>query len=86
MIVVLQIHAATQLPDADTDVLIWHGGIVHSELGAYVGHDDEGPMWVNAQGEGVEGVTYWAEMPQLQVAAAGVACVGDNPALTGGTK
>lgn len=57
-------HAVTdRMPDADTDVLIWDASSEHSQLGAYLGDDDEGPLWVNAQGEGVASVTHWAEMP-----------------------
>jgi len=59
---------AEQLPDADLDVLIFDGPDTEAQLGAYMGHDEEGdgqPIWVEAQGAGVAGVTHWAEMPKL---------------------
>lgn len=56
---------ADGLPDADTDVLIFDGLEREGQLGAYVGHDDDGPIWVDAQGEGVAGVTHWAAVPAL---------------------
>lgn len=54
------------MPDADTDVIIFDDTSPHGQLGAYVGHDEEGALWVNAQGEGVAGVVAWCEMPKLQ--------------------
>lgn len=65
--ITLQIHAvAEQLPDDDTDVLIFDRVDEEGQLGAYVGHTASGvPMWVDAQGERVGGVTHWAEMPRL---------------------
>lgn len=62
----LQVHAAAeQLPDADTDVLIFYG-VGPAELGAYIGHEEDGtPMWVDAQGCNASGVTHWAELPWL---------------------
>jgi hypothetical protein len=53
------------LPDADTDVLIFDASSPEAQLGAYVGHDDDGPIWVDAQGGGVRDVTHWAQMPRL---------------------
>lgn len=63
----LQVHAAAeQLPDADTDVLIFHNGFYQAELGAYIGHEEDGsPMWVDAHGCNTYGVTHWAELPWL---------------------
>lgn len=58
------VAAADQLPDADIDVLIWHGGNPQSDLGAWIGYHDDGTVhWVNAQGRDVLDVTHWAEMP-----------------------
>lgn len=68
--ITLQLQAwpvAQRLPDADTDVLIFDGPGQDGQLGAYVGHDEDGPLWVDAQGEGVSGVTHWAEMPALSL-------------------
>lgn len=62
-ITVLAHEAADCLPDADLDVLIWAADTDESQLGAYLGHDDTGPMWVDAQGQRVAGVTHWADMP-----------------------
>jgi hypothetical protein len=59
------VPVAEQLPDADTDVLIFDGADPEGQLGAYVGHDEVGPIWVDAQGQGVAGVTHWAELPRL---------------------
>jgi hypothetical protein len=62
----LQVHAVGErMPDADTDVLIFDGADAEGQLGAYVGDDDNGPMWAGAGGELVPGVTHWAEMPCL---------------------
>lgn len=67
-IIQLQVHAvADQMPDADTDLLIFDTPGEEGQLGAYVGHDEDGPLWVDAQGEGVSGVTHWAEVPALSL-------------------
>jgi hypothetical protein len=63
--ITLRVHSVNQLPDADSDVLIFDGADSEGQLGAYVGHDKDGPQWVNAQGEAVQGVLYWADMPRL---------------------
>lgn len=62
---IIAVPVGLRLPDADTDVLIFDGSDPEAQLGAVVGADEEGAIWVNAQGEGVAGVTYWAEMPRL---------------------
>lgn len=62
---VVAMPVAEGLPDADTDVLIFDDPEVEGQLGAYVGSDDEGPIWVDAQGQGVAGVTHWAKLPRL---------------------
>jgi hypothetical protein len=57
-------YAVTErMPDADTDVLIWDATSHKSQLGAYMGDDEHGPLWIDAQGAGVAGVTHWAELP-----------------------
>lgn len=56
---------AEQMPDADTDVLIFDQADAEAQLGAYVGDDGKGPMWTNAVGDFVDQVTHWAEMPKL---------------------
>lgn len=62
---VTAIAAKLQLPDADTDVLIFDTSNEEGQLGAYVGHDEDGPIWVDAQGQGVPGVTHWGNLPRL---------------------
>lgn len=61
--ITLHLHAvADQLPDADTDVLIFDASSDEAQLGALNWTD---PIeWVDAQGAPVEGVTHWAEMPR----------------------
>lgn len=54
-----------QLPDADTDVLIWSPGSCEGQLGAYVAEEAGQPVWVDAQGARVLGVTHWARLPLL---------------------
>lgn len=79
--------AHCELPDADTDVLVYVEGDVEAQLGAYVGHSDlifgdGGPEWVDAQGERITGrVLMWAPMPQPQWAAA-LALMDVNEQLT----
>lgn len=78
----LQVHevATDGLPDADTDVLIFDKPDAEAQLGAYVGHDEDGPLWVDAQGEGVNAVMHWAELPRLgYVAHSGPANAGKTP-------
>lgn len=66
--VALRVHAVSDcLPDADTDVLIFDQAHDQAQLGAYVGSDEDGLVWVNAQGEGVLGVHHWAELPRLKL-------------------
>lgn len=54
------------MPDADTDVLIFDAEHEEGQLGAYTGHDEHGPIWTDAQGSLVLGVTHWADMPKLK--------------------
>lgn len=54
-----------RMPDADADVLIFEGADAEGQLGAFIGDDGNGPMWVGAGGQLVPGVTHWAEMPDL---------------------
>ena len=63
----LDVHANAResMPDADTDVLVWCHGEREAQLGAYVGDDEDGPIWVNAHGEGLATVVAWAELPLL---------------------
>lgn len=66
--ITIELHRpSVAMPDADTDVLIFDGSCPDSQLGAYVGEDEDGPIWVNAQGEGVANVIAWAEMPRIPV-------------------
>lgn len=55
-------HPVDQLPDADTDVLLAFGDAAGTLLGAWMGEDEGG--WVGTDGAPVEGVLYWAEMPE----------------------
>ena len=58
----IEVHAASeQLPDADTDVLVWDSSSPEAQLGALIGDGE----WVDAQGGDINGVTHWAEMPQM---------------------
>lgn len=68
-----------QLPDADTDVLVWEQDQPEAQLGAYVGHDEEGPLWVNAHGDGIK-VVAWAALPVAALAPKG-ACEAAREAL-----
>lgn len=54
-----------QMPNVDTDVLIFDRESPIGQLGAYAGDDDDGPMWVDSHGMPVGDVTHWAELPRL---------------------
>lgn len=56
-----------RMPDADTDVLIWDASSPVAQLGAYVAHEADGPVWVDAQGARVANVVRWAALPLLPV-------------------
>lgn len=63
----LTLHPVDEsMPDADTDVLIFDTSSPVGQLGAYMGDDDNGPLWCDAHGQPVTGVTHWSEMPTLQ--------------------
>lgn len=49
-------YPPANMPDADTDVIVFDDSTPEGQLGAYVGNDAEGALWVNAQGEGIAGV------------------------------
>lgn len=51
---------ADQLPDADSDVLLAFGDAAGTLVGAWMGDEDG---WVGTDGEPVDGVKFWAEMP-----------------------
>lgn len=51
------------------------------ELCAYVGHESDGPVWVDAQGAIVPRVVAWAEMPLLQRPAKVAGRIGRDPDL-----
>lgn len=60
-----------QMPDADTDVLIFLKGSAAGELGAYLGQAPDGaPLWVDADGTHVgqydppAEVDAWCAFPQ----------------------
>lgn len=74
-------HPADCLPDADTDVLVLADGDTEMQLGAYVGEESDGPVWVDAQGEILPRVTAWAEMPVLRLPAPAAGRVGREPDL-----
>ena len=60
----MQVHAvADQMPDCDTDVLLFEGLASEGTIGAYVAHDADGPQWAGAQGHPLYGVTHWAALP-----------------------
>jgi len=50
------------MPDADLDVLLFQEGDDDAQLGAYLG-DNDGPLWIDAQGAPIINVTHWAHMP-----------------------
>lgn len=50
-------------PLVDTDVLVWPRSAVTAQLGAYLGHDEDGPIWVGAQGQRLDDVRHWAHLP-----------------------
>lgn len=52
------------LPDADTDILIFAKGETEAQLGALVGEHEGLPVWVDAQGIHVEEVDAWCALPQ----------------------
>lgn len=74
--ITLSLHyPPAEMPDADTDVIVFDASSPEGQLGAYVGDDADGPLWVNAQGEGITGVVAWCEMPRLPAAPAARALV-----------
>jgi hypothetical protein len=80
--ITLHVHqAADCLPDADTDVLVLAEGDTEMQLGAYVGEESDGPVWVDAQGEILPRVIAWAEMPVLRQAAPVAGRIGRDPDL-----
>ena len=56
-------YPLANMPDADTDVLVWAYGEEESQLGAYVGEESDGPAWTDAQGEILPRVVAWANLP-----------------------
>ena len=76
-------YPPADMPDADTDVLVFDASSPEAQLGAYVGQESDGPVWVNAQGEIITDVVVaWAEMPVLaEKPAAVVGRIGREPEL-----
>lgn len=74
-------YPPADMPDADTDVLIWAEGDQEAQLGAYIGEESDGPVWSGAQGRIVPRVVAWAEMPVLKLAAPVVGRIGRDPDL-----
>ena len=80
--ITLEVHdAADCKPDADIDVLVLAEGDTEMQLGAYVGEESDGPVWVDAQGEILPRVTAWAQMPELRLAAPVAGRIGREPDL-----
>jgi hypothetical protein len=73
----IELHDVTagDLPDADTDCLIFDSEHPEAQLGAWTGKG-----WIGTQGESVEGVHTWAHMPCLPVRAV-VGRIGRDPDL-----
>lgn len=70
------------MPDADTDVLILAEGDQEMQLGAYIGEENDGPVWNDAQGYIVPKVVAWTNMPCLPLRSAVVAGrIGREPEL-----
>lgn len=65
-------HVDESMPDADTDILIFDTSSPVGQLGAYMGDDDNGPVWCDAHGQPVTGVTHWSEMPTRQDHVGGI--------------
>lgn len=57
-------HLPGVMPDADTDVLVWDASSPEAQLGAYVGEESDGPVWIDAQGALISDVVAWADMPR----------------------
>ncbi len=74
-------HLPGELPDADTDILVLAEGDTEMQLGAYVGEESDGAVWVDAQGEILPRVVAWAEMPVVRLAAPVAARIGREPDL-----
>lgn len=74
-------HLPGELPDADTDILVLAEGDTEMQLGAYVGEESDGPVWVDAQGEILPRVVAWAEMPVVRLAAPVAGRIGREPDL-----
>lgn len=53
-----------ELPDAETDVLLWDGSSEEGFVGALECNDPV--RWIGTQGEPVDGIVAWAEMPKLK--------------------
>lgn len=59
-------YPPADMPDADTDVLVWDASSPIAQLGAYIGEESDGPVWNDAQGFLItDKVVAWAEMPVL---------------------
>ena len=80
--ITLEVHyPPADMPDADTDILVLAEGDTEMQLGAYVGEESDGPVWVDAQGEILPRVTAWAQMPVLRLAAPVAGRIGREPDL-----
>lgn len=80
--ITLAVHyPPADMPDADTDILVLAEGDTEMQLGAYVGEESDGPVWVDAQGEILPRVTAWAQMPELRLAATVAGRIGREPDL-----
>lgn len=80
--ITLTVHyPPADMPDADTDILVLAEGDTEMQLGAYVGEESDGPVWVDAQGEILPRVTAWAEMPVVRTAAPVAGRIGREPDL-----
>ena len=74
-------HLPADMPDADTDILVLAEGDTEMQLGAYVGEESDGPVWVDAQGEILPRVVAWAAMPVVRLAAPVAGRIGREPDL-----
>jgi len=68
--ITLHLHYPPDLPERDTDVLIFDASRPQGTLGAYLGEDANGTIWIDAQGFSVDQVLAWCEMPRLPAAPA----------------
>lgn len=57
---------ARRRPDADTDVILFDSAHEVRQLGAYMGDDENGQIWVDVHGRQLsDKVLHWCDLPRL---------------------